>query len=84
LEPAPDNTLVTQIPFKDKVLYCIPISALSLVTIYIGLCVEPIYQIAIQASENLLTPDVYIQAVLETNASFHFEDMQTMNDGEDQ
>ncbi len=81
---SPENTVITQIPFHDKLLYCLPITALSLVTIFIGLAVEPVYQIALQASENLLTPDVYIQAVLETNASFHFEEMQTISGGEDQ
>jgi multicomponent Na+:H+ antiporter subunit D len=41
-----------------------PVAALALVTLAIGLAAEPVFRIAQQASHELMTPELYVQAVL--------------------
>jgi multicomponent Na+:H+ antiporter subunit D len=49
---------------SQKVLLFLPIVLLALITITIGFYMEPFFEIAQQASEQLLNPDLYIEAVL--------------------
>jgi multicomponent Na+:H+ antiporter subunit D len=42
----------------------VPIAALALVTVGIGLAAEPVYLLASRAAEQLMNPPAYIQAVL--------------------
>ena len=47
-----------------KALYLLPIASLTLISLTIGLVAEPIYNFALQAAEQLLQPQLYIEAVL--------------------
>lgn len=49
---------------SKKLLLFIPIILLALITITIGINVEPFFNIAQRAAEQLLNPDIYIKAVL--------------------
>jgi len=44
-----------------------PVVFLALITLVIGLAAEPVFRIALQASHELMTPDLYVQAVLGAN-----------------
>lgn len=48
----------------SKWLYCIPIAALTALSLLIGLAAEPFYQFAVVAAEQVLDPRAYISAVL--------------------
>jgi multicomponent Na+:H+ antiporter subunit D len=41
-----------------------PVGALALITVLIGLGAEPVYQLAARAAQELMAPEVYVQAVL--------------------
>ncbi len=45
-------------------LYCIPIATLTVLSLVIGFVAEPFYQFAVEAADQLLVPNAYIQAVL--------------------
>jgi len=62
-KPEVDNT-ARALPANVQWLYCIPIVVLTTLTLIIGLVAEPFYQFSVQAAEQLLNPDGYIQAVL--------------------
>ena len=47
--------------------YYLPVIALALLTICIGILAEPVFQLATQAAEQLSNPQIYIQAVLENS-----------------
>lgn len=55
------NTPITRI---EKIGYLAPIISLSAISLLIGLMAEPIYQVAAKASDELLNPKAYIDAVL--------------------
>ena len=71
-KPAPDDTLNTasvskpnaSLSWWDKQFYYWPVAVLSLLTITIGLAVQPLYKLAESAADQLLVPDAYLQAVL--------------------
>ena len=50
-----------------KIALIAPITALSFVSLYIGLNAEGIYEIAQKTAEELMNPDLYIDAVLNGN-----------------
>ncbi|GEM79281.1 proton-conducting transporter transmembrane domain-containing protein [Vibrio superstes] len=52
-------------PLKIPVAYLLPIATLTTLSLIIGLFAEPFFQFAMQASEQLLQPTEYLQAVLE-------------------
>jgi multicomponent Na+:H+ antiporter subunit D len=39
-------------------------TALALLTVIIGLLAQPVFEISLQAAQQLLDPDIYIHAVL--------------------
>ncbi len=41
-----------------------PVCVLALLTLLIGLCAEPVYQLAVKAADELMNPQAYINAVL--------------------
>jgi multicomponent Na+:H+ antiporter subunit D len=47
-----------------RVALYLPMVALALLTLMIGLWAEPVFNLAARAAEQLLHPEVYIQAVL--------------------
>lgn len=71
-KPLPENaTAPIPIPRKETCLYIIPIAALAVITILVGLMVEPIYQLAETSATNLLNPQPYIDAVLGNDSTPH-------------
>ncbi len=67
-KPLPDNCTMQPLSRLESLLYLSPILFLCSLTIIIGLWVEPIYQLAYTASENLINPRQYIEAVLSPEA----------------
>lgn len=57
----PDESLTK----VDRLCYYIPILSLVVITLIIGLAVEPVYRIAEQASAQLFEPHSYIEKVME-------------------
>jgi len=43
----------------------VPIGLLALITVCIGLAAQPVFDLALAAAEQLMNPEIYIQAVLE-------------------
>jgi multicomponent Na+:H+ antiporter subunit D len=41
-----------------------PVLSLALVTVLLGLCMEPVIRFSFSAAEQLMNPQVYIEAVL--------------------
>lgn len=62
--PEEEKTFNTINNTKQKVLSFLPIILLALITIIIGLNVEPFFNIAQKAADQLLNPEIYIKAVL--------------------
>ena len=56
-----------------KGLYCVPIVTLTTLSLIIGLVAEPFFQFAVQAAEQLLEPQAYVQAVLGDSALVGYE-----------
>ncbi len=42
-----------------------PIGLLALITVFMGLAAQPVFEIAVQAAEQLMNPELYIRTVLE-------------------
>jgi multicomponent Na+:H+ antiporter subunit D len=63
-KPEEVNSDFGKIAHLQKVMLFIPVILLAVVTIIIGLNVEPFFNIANQAAEQLLNPKAYIEAVL--------------------
>ena len=63
-KPAPEHVKQHAISKIDHFFYLSPVFALAGLTLFIGLLAEPFYQVAAQASEELLNPQGYINAVL--------------------
>ncbi|MFA0081752.1 proton-conducting transporter membrane subunit [Vibrio breoganii] len=59
---SPENE---QRPLKIPMPYLLPIATITTLSLIIGLFAEPFIQFAMQASEQLLQPTEYLQAVLE-------------------
>jgi multicomponent Na+:H+ antiporter subunit D len=51
-------------PRRQPAALILPIAALALITVVIGLAAEPLFTLAMRAAEQLLNPADYIQAVL--------------------
>lgn len=64
----PETAKETPISRLDTFLYLSPVAVLCCLTIAIGLFVEPLYHLAYSASENLLSPTSYIEAVIPSHA----------------
>lgn len=62
--PDEDKTYSAIINPRKKLLLFLPIVLLALITIIIGLNVEPFFNIAQKAADQLLNPEMYIHAVL--------------------
>ena len=60
--PAAVNGACTRRPLSLWML--VPVLSLSLVTVLLGLCMEPVIQFSMAAAGQLLDPKVYISAVL--------------------
>ncbi len=58
------NTDASKLMPRERVAYYLPMILLSLLTLVIGMMVEPFFQIAQLAAEQLVNPEAYIQAVL--------------------
>ncbi|MCG9677621.1 Na+/H+ antiporter subunit D [Vibrio sp. Isolate24] len=63
-KPSPKNIKQKPLNQYTQWLYYAPITILTTLSLIIGLAAEPVYQFAIQAAEQLLEPQEYIQAVL--------------------
>lgn len=63
-KPLPERVEAKPISRIEKMLYFTPIIMLALMTVVIGLAVEPLYQLVHSAAQNLMSPDLYIDAVL--------------------
>lgn len=61
---APQGVEEKPLTQPTKWLYCAPIVILTALSLTIGLAAEPLYQFAVEAAEQLLDPQDYIQAVL--------------------
>ena len=68
-KPAPEHVKQQPINKVDSLLYLSPVFALGLITILIGLFAESFYQVASQASNDLLNPQGYVSAVLAESAA---------------
>ncbi len=62
--PSEDQKELIAIPALKKILLFLPIVLLALITITIGLNVEPFFDVAQKAADQLLNPQEYINAVL--------------------
>lgn len=60
----PEGQINHPLTRKDQWLYLTPIVTLSIMTVFIGLAVEPLYQFANTAAEQMLDSRQYINAVL--------------------
>ncbi|MGR5143284.1 proton-conducting transporter membrane subunit [Photobacterium sp. DNB23_23_1] len=58
------NQTERDFPLSINLLYCLPITVLTLMTITIGLVAQPVFEFANEAAEQLLNPVLYIRAVL--------------------
>ena len=62
-KPLPDG--VAPLPAKSLSIWkTAPVCVLGIMTILIGLFAEPVFQVAASAAQELLSPHVYVQAVL--------------------
>ncbi|CAM3069908.1 Na+/H+ antiporter subunit D [Vibrio neptunius] len=61
---APQEIEHSALTISTQWLYCTPIAILTALSVIIGLAAEPLYQFAVEAAEQLLNPQEYIQAVL--------------------
>ncbi|MCS3902923.1 multicomponent Na+:H+ antiporter subunit D [Methylohalomonas lacus] len=52
------------LPTRSLVLMLMPISALALLTLFIGIGAQPVYELASAAAEQMQNPQIYVQAVL--------------------
>jgi multicomponent Na+:H+ antiporter subunit D len=67
LPKAPANFPVGPMPAdmrRSVIVLSIPVAALALMTLVIGLYAGPFYDLAERAADQLLNPTLYIQAVL--------------------
>jgi multicomponent Na+:H+ antiporter subunit D len=55
--PEPDRTNVSRVML-------VPIAGLAAVTLAISVCAGPLFELSLRASEQLLNPQIYVQAVL--------------------
>jgi multicomponent Na+:H+ antiporter subunit D len=62
-KPAPDSGTQPELPGVSAWILG-PVAVLVLLTVLIGLGVEPVYRLALTSAECLLQPDLYVQAVL--------------------
>lgn len=53
-----------RLPLAGRVSLYLPMSLLALLTVAIGLGAQPVFELSLQAAEQLLDPRIYIQAVL--------------------
>lgn len=69
-KPLPENAAApVSLTWKENCLYITPIAVLAVITVLIGLMVEPIYQLAETSATNLLNPQPYINAVLGSDST---------------
>jgi multicomponent Na+:H+ antiporter subunit D len=61
---APEGQITQTLSPMDKALYLAPIIFLALLTIIIGIAVEPLFRIAEHGAAQLLYPEAYVNAVL--------------------
>ena len=54
----------SSLPFKEKVSLLLPIILLASITVTIGLFIQPFYELAAEASNQIMNPDFYINSVL--------------------
>jgi multicomponent Na+:H+ antiporter subunit D len=57
-------TTAARLPLLDRLSLYLPMTALALLTVAIGLLAQPVFEISLQAAQQLLDPRIYIHAVL--------------------
>ncbi len=63
-KPAPEGEKASHAEAGKNWLLLGPVAGLALITVLIGIFAEPLFAVAVQASEQLLQPQAYIAAVL--------------------
>ncbi len=63
-KPGPATAAEPQAPVRLSAWKVAPVCALALITVAIGIGVEPVFQLASQAADQLMHPQHYVQAVL--------------------
>jgi multicomponent Na+:H+ antiporter subunit D len=58
------TTEEVRLPLATRLSLYLPMTALALLTVTIGLLAQPVFEISLQAAQQLLDPDIYIHAVL--------------------
>jgi multicomponent Na+:H+ antiporter subunit D len=53
-----------RLPLAARLSLYLPMTALALLTVTIGLLAQPVFEISLQAAQQLLDPRIYVQAVL--------------------
>ena len=77
-KPLPENAAAPlSLTWKENCLYITPIAILAVITVLIGLMVEPIYQLAETSATNLLNPQPYINAVLGSDGTPYAAQLST-------
>ena len=63
-KPAPDQRQVSSVKCPLSPWMLAPVLFLALVTVVLGLCMEPVIRFSVSAAGQLMDPQVYIEAVL--------------------
>jgi multicomponent Na+:H+ antiporter subunit D len=58
------TTEEVRLPLATRLSLYLPMTALALLTVTIGLLAQPVFEISLQAAQQLLDPRIYIHAVL--------------------